>query len=132
MTQQYITEEGQNFQYNVPQFPHQAPKTPITKRRWFLPVAVAVGVLAGSLATGAVSASAAAAKTANCKVAFEHADTAFGSASKVIGYLGDGLQDAARLDSDAIRELGPKIDTETEKMKSVTDEYNKARDLCEG
>lgn len=113
------------------QYPYAVPPVPLTKRRWFLPVAVAVGVLLGSLVTGTVNAVAATAKTANCKVAFEHADTALNSAMNVITILGDGMQSAARLDASALEDIGPKIDAEGSKIDAVTEEFKTARELCE-
>jgi hypothetical protein len=117
----------------VPYFPHQAPPpVPLTKRGWFLPVAVAAAVLFGAGGTAAVAANAAAAKTANCKVAFGHGDTALDAAGNTISYLGDGLKYAASFDADALRDLGPKIDTETARLNSVKEEFKTARALCEG
>jgi uncharacterized protein HemX len=117
----------------VPYFPHQAPPAvPLTKRAWFLPVALAVAVLVGAGATGAVAGSVAATKQANCKVAFQHADTALDAAKNTIGYLTDGLQAAARFDADTIQSLAPKIESEGKRITDITPEFKSSRAACEG
>lgn len=133
MTQQYLTEEGQNLQSlpPMPVFPHQAPKVPFTKTRLFLILLLVAAVLLGAGVSGAFAVATATARAANCKVAFEYADTALDASGNVIGYLGDGLKSAARLDADALGELAPKIDAENSRLDGLPEKYGAARDLCE-
>jgi hypothetical protein len=114
-----------------PQFPYAVPTVPLTKRRWFLPAAVAVGVLFGAVTVGGFNAATASAKVANCKAAFEYADTGLDASGNVIGYLSDGLSAAASRDVDTLNDLAPKIEKETNRLDGVPAKFKTARELCE-
>lgn len=114
------------------QFPNQYRPVPLTKRRWFMPVALlAVGLFVGGAVTGSFNAVTASTKTANCKAAFEYADTGLDASGNVISYLSDGLSAAAERDAYTLDNLAPKIEEETNRLDGVPQKFKEARELCE-
>lgn len=116
----------------VPYFPHQAPApVPLTKRRWFLPVALAAAVLVGAGGTSAVAGSMASARAANCKAAFGYADTVMDASGNVITLLGNGLESVRQLDVNGLERISDDIDVQNNRLDGLPAKYAAARDLCE-
>lgn len=114
----------------VPYFPHAAPKVPLTKRGWFIPVAIAGAFLIGAGGTGAVATTVATVKAANCEEAFLHAGTVIDASTNVISLLGDGLDAASSFDADRLDTLSSDIDRENRRLDGVPEKFDAAKNLC--
>ncbi|QFG12768.1 membrane protein [Arthrobacter phage Mimi] len=143
MSQQYITEEGQNFQWN-----QQAPK-PKKDRKPLIAVAAGVAVLLLGFGVGNAAGASKIPDTvevekivekpvdkpvpytpAVCSEALSLAGDVISSASRALGYSTDNLKAAADLDADRIRANTSKTEAETEMLKEIAPKYQSARDEC--
>lgn len=143
MTQQYTTEEGQNFQYTP------APKPKKKDRKPLLAVAAGVAVLLLGFGVGNAAGSSKIPDTvevekvvekpvdkpvpytpAVCSEALSLAGDVISSASRALGYSTDNLKAAAELDAARIRANTAKTEAETEVLKELAPKYQLARDTC--
>lgn len=148
---QYNSPESTN-QYGQPPLPPQMPFTPgqkpKSKRKWLMPVLIAVALIFGFGFGSAANPAPAAVETIkevpvekrvevkvpvvppSCAEAFDHAEAVFSSASRTVGIFQTVITAITNFDTAGIKAGTAKIDTETSVLKVTGPKYQSAKAKC--
>jgi len=148
---QYNSPESTNQYGAVPPMPDHKPTK--AKKKWLVPLLIAVALLFGAGIGNATAAAKPAeiqiqtkevekvvekkvnvpvlTTPASCTDAITYAEQIMSSSARAVGVMGEMFKAAARLDAATITSLSPKIDDETAVLNGIRPKYQSARDSCQ-